>query len=77
MSARRRATGSWSVAALEASLDREDAIRASRPVRPSTSQVPHRCTTCREWTAPTPAGRCPVCGDWWEGVELVGLERVR
>ena len=77
MRARRRVTGAWGIAALEASLDREDALRASRPATPSTSRVPHRCATCREWTAPTPAGRCPVCGDWWEAAAAVGLPVVR
>ncbi|MBX9857417.1 MAG: DNA repair protein RadA [Gemmatimonadaceae bacterium] len=77
MAMRRKKTGGWGFAAEQAALDREDALRAARPVRPSTSRVPHRCTTCREWTTPTPAGRCPVCGDWWEAAEAVGLPVVR
>ncbi len=48
--------GSWSREDVEKTIDREDALRAARPVVPSSSQTLTRCPHCRAW------GRLDVCG---------------
>ena len=69
--------GRWSAEALEASIDREDAMRQARPVRPSTSIIPCRCAACQEWSTADELGRCVKCRGPWPAAAMVGLAPVR
>lgn len=69
--------GRWSAEALEASIDREDAMRQARPVQPSTSRIPQRCAACREWSTADALGRCEKCRGPYQAAPLVGLATVR
>ena len=69
-------TGTWGRDAVEASIDRDDAAHAAQAARPSTSTVPRRCATCRQWGAGT-GGFCASCGDVWSPLALVGLPPMR
>lgn len=69
--------GAWGRELLEASRDREDQLRAARPVVPSSSRIPSRCNACREWSSDDGAGLCVKCRCPWEAASLIGLAPVR
>ena len=69
--------GRWSAEALDASIDREDAMRQARPVQPSTSRVPQRCAACQEWSTADGLGFCVKCRGPFRPAALVGLAPVR
>lgn len=52
----------WNREQIERSFERDAELRAQRPVVPSTSRVPSRCATCRQWAARDALGLCLVCG---------------
>lgn len=63
--------------AIAASVDREDAERATRTVTPSTSTTPRRCGNCGHWNYGNAEGRCTACSAPYVARELVGLPAVR
>jgi hypothetical protein len=67
----------WSWEEEQRMLDREEAMRLARPVRPSLSVVPKRCTTCREWSSADDRGDCLKCGAPYAAAPLDGLPIVR
>lgn len=67
--------GTWGREATDASIDRDDALRAARPVVPSTSTSPRRCACCRQWGVGPDV--CRDCGETWTPAPLVGLDPVR
>lgn len=64
--------GTWGREAMQASIDRDDAARAARPVEPSTSIVAQRCSTCGHWGMSTTVF-CGNCRVPWEPAPLRGL----
>ncbi len=45
----------------EAWLDRQEQIMLARRGGPTTSTVPSRCASCREWGKATSLGNCVHC----------------
>ncbi len=62
MSSRHEARTLRGTAAWEASIDRDDALRAAQPPRPSSSDPLRRCATCGQWPVMDKQKRCRATG---------------